>query len=79
MKIQKEDKKTAGENERTFDYGTHPGAYTTDYDMNNVLLDTVDCTDDVFKNNVKQPKKRANPGSPSAPDPAVPNRAHTQI
>lgn len=79
MKARKEDKKTAVENVRTFDYGTHPGAYTTDYDGNNELLDTVDCTDDIFKECVDQPKKRANPGSPSAPDPAVPNRAHTQM
>ncbi len=77
--MKKEKKKIENEIGRTFDYGTHPGAYTTDYDMNNVLLDTVDCTDDIFKEGVEQPKRRANPGSPSAPDPAVPNRAHTGI
>ncbi len=72
-------KKSQKTPERSFDYGTHPGAYTTDYDMNNELLDTVDCTDDIFKDNVKQPKKWANPASPPAPDPAVPNRAHTAL
>lgn len=77
--MKKEDKKMKGRPDKGFDYGTHPGAYTTDYDMNNELLDTVDCSDDFFKDNVKQPKKRANPASPSAPDPAVPNRAHTSI
>ena len=75
----KKDKNFTKAHERTFDEGTHPGAYTTDYDMNNEMLDTVDCTDDIFKENVPQPQKRANPASPSAPDPAVPNRAHTQI
>lgn len=77
--MKKEDKKTTEKQERTFDYGTHPGAYTTDYDMNNELLDTVDCSDDIFKDGVNQPKKWANPASPPAPDPPVPNRAHTAI
>lgn len=77
--MKKEERKMMRKTERTFDYGTRPGAYTSDYDMNNVLLDTVDCTDDVYKDRIKQPKKRANPASPSAPDPAVPNRAHTEM
>ena len=64
---------------RSFDLGTHPGAYTTDYDMNNELLDTVDNSDDIFKENIPQPKKPANPASPPAPDPPVPNRAHTAM
>lgn len=75
----KKEKNRSQNTERSFDYGTHPGAYTTDYDMNNELLDTVDCSDDDFKDSVTQPKKRANPASPSAPDPAVPNRAHTEM
>lgn len=65
--------------DRSFDVGTHPGAYNTEYDMNNEMLDTVDCTDDDFKENVAQPKKRANPASPPAADPPVPNRAHTEM
>ena len=69
----------AKKEERTFDPGTHPGAYTTDYDMNNALLDTVDGADDIFKENIQQPQKRANPASPPAPDPPVPNRAHTAM
>ena len=77
--MKKEDKKMMQKLERTFDYGTHPGAYTNDYDMNNVMLDGVDCSDDTFKDKVRQPKKRANPASPSAPDPAAPNRAHTEM
>ena len=77
--MKKEERKMMRKIERTFDYGTHPGAYTNDYDMNNVMLDGVDCSDDMFKDKVKQPKKRANPQSPSAPDPAVPNRAHTEM
>ena len=72
--------KAAKNNEkRTFDYGTHPGAYTTDYDMNNELLDTVDGADDIFKDNIPQPKKPANSASPPAPDPPVPTRAHTAM
>lgn len=75
----KKTKKGPFETDRTFDYGTHPGAYTAERDMNNENLDTVDCADDIFKENITQPKKRANPASPSAPDPAVPNRAHTEM
>lgn len=72
--------KAAKNNEkRTFDYGTHPGAYTTDYDMNNLSLDTVDGADEIFKENIPQPKKPANSASPPAPDPPVPNRAHTAM
>ena len=73
----KKTKKETFDNSRTFDYGTHPGAYTAERDMNNEILDTVDCADDVFKENITQPKKRANPASPPAADPPVPNRAHT--
>ena len=69
----------AKKEERSFDPGTHPGAYTTDYDMNNVLLDTVDGADEIFKENIPQPKKTANSASPAAPDPPVPNRAHTAM
>ena len=46
-------------NERTFDYGTHPGAYTTEYDDNNVLLDTVNSADDIFKYNIRHPQRNA--------------------
>ena len=77
--MKKQEKKMMRGGERSFDLGTRPGAYTADYDMNNELFDTVDCTDDVYKDRIKQPKKRANPASPSAPDPAVPNRAHTEM
>ena len=72
-------KKTEKKESRSFDAGTHPGAYTTEHDINNENLDTVDCTDDDFKENVAQPKKRANPASPPAADPPVPNRAHTEM
>ena len=34
---------------------------------------------DIFKYNIRQPQRNANPASPSAPDPAVPNRAHTEM
>lgn len=72
-------KKKTQDNKRTFDEGTHPGAYTTDYDMNNEMLDFVDSADDIYKENIQQPKKPANQASPPAPDPPVPNRAHTAI
>ena len=64
---------------RTFDYGTHPGAYITEGDVNNELLDTVDCSDDDFKSERLNKGKRANPASPPAADPPVPNRAHTEM
>ena len=59
--------------------GTHPGAYIDDYDINNELLDTVDSADDIFTENIPGHKKRANHASPSAADPPVPNRAHTEM
>ncbi|MBE6583883.1 MAG: hypothetical protein E7649_02700 [Ruminococcaceae bacterium] len=77
--MKKEDKKMMRKLERTFDYGTHPGAYTNEYDPNNELLDTINAADDIFKYNIRQPRRNANPASPSAPDPAVPNRAHTEM
>jgi hypothetical protein len=73
----KKDKNIPKTHERVFDYGTHPGAYITDYDINNELLDTVDCTDDDFKNEKLNKGKRANSASLPAADPPVPNRAHT--
>lgn len=72
-------KKATKNQERSFDYGTHPGAYTTERDVNNELLDTVDCTEDDFKNTKPNKGKRANSASPPAADPPVPNRAHTEM
>lgn len=71
-------KKSASAEKRTFDYGTHPGAYTSHYDINNTLLDTVDATDD-FIDGLFDQRARANSASPAAADPPVPNRAHTEI
>lgn len=65
--------------ERTFDKGTHPGAYTEIYDENNELLDTVDSADDEITEKIRQNGKRANSASPAAADPPVPNRAHTEM
>ena len=65
--------------DRSFDEGTHPGAFTEIYDENNELLDTVNSADDVFTRNIPGHKKRANSASPAAADPPVPNRAHTEI
>lgn len=79
MEQKKKNSSNLNKEKRTFDYGTHPGAYTTDYDMNNLSLDTVDGADEIFKENIPQPKKPANSASPPAPDPAVPNRAHTAM
>jgi hypothetical protein len=59
--------------------GTHPGAYTEDYDRNNDLLDTINSADDIFKYNIRDPQRNANPASPPAADPPVPNRAHTEM
>ena len=72
-------KKAKKKQDPSFVSGTRPGAYTTDYDMNNESLDTVDCSDDIFKDKIPQPKKWANPASPPAADPPVPNRAHTEM
>jgi hypothetical protein len=73
----KKDKNIPKIHERVFDYGTHPGAYITDYDINNEMLDTVDNADDFFKDEKLNRGKPANPASPPAADPPVPNRAHT--
>ena len=75
--MKKEDKEKMRKLERTFDYGTHPGAYTTEHDRNNELLDTVNSADDIFKYNIRDLQRNANPASPPAADPPVPNRAHT--
>ncbi len=72
-------KKSASAEKRTFDYGTHPGAYTVRYDIDNTLLDSVDSADDVFLADKWENGKRANPASPPAADPPVPNRAHTEM
>ena len=63
--------------DRSFDEGTHPGAYTQKYDVNNKLLDTVDSSDDDF--NEESVGEPANPASPPAADPPVPNMAHTEM
>lgn len=63
--------------ERSFDEGTHPGAYTQKYDVNNKLLDTVDSSDDDFNENGSG--EPANHASPPAADPPVPNMAHTEM
>ena len=57
--------------------GTHPGAFTNIYDEDNQILDTVNSADDLFTEKIEGHKKRANPASPPAADPPVPNRAHT--
>ena len=62
---------------KKLDEGLHPGAYTEIYDRNNELLDTVNAADDIFKYNIRDPRRNANPASPPAADPPVPNRAHT--
>jgi hypothetical protein len=59
--------------------GLHPGAFIHDYDRNNELLDTINSADDVFKYNIRDPQRNANPASPPAADPPVPNRAHTGL
>lgn len=64
---------------KKLDRGLHPGAFTEIYDENNELLDTVNSADDVFTRNIKGHKKRANPASPPAADPPVPNQAHTEM
>ena len=59
--------------------GLHPGSYTEIYDEDNELLDTVNSADDTFTRNIPGHKKRANPASPPAADPPVPNMAHTEM
>ena len=71
------EKKHHERRDRSFDEGTHPGAYTQKYDVNNKLLDTVDSSDDDF--NEESVGEPANPASPPAADPPVPNMAHTEM
>ena len=77
--MKKNKKETPKREERTFDYGTHPGAYVTEYDVDNLLLDTVDSSDKAFVEDISATGKPANMASPPAADPPVPNRAHTGI
>ena len=72
-------KSSESKKKRTFDEGTHPGAYTEKYDVNNKLLDTVDSSDDVFIETESDQDEPANPASPPAADPPVPNQAHTEM
>ena len=65
--------------DRSFDEGTHPGAYTEKHDINNELLDTVDSSDDVFNEEGKKKDDPANHARPPAADPPVPNMAHTEM
>ena len=76
--MKNEERKTE-KREKTFDYGTHPGAYVDIRDEDNELLDTVDSADDAFTKKIPAKGKRANPISPPAADPPVPNRAHTEM
>ena len=71
------EKNESKKQDRSFDEGTHPGAYTQKYDVNNKLLDTVDSSDDDF--NEERASEPANHASPPAADPPVPNRAHTEM
>ena len=73
------EKRTPRKREKSFDYGTHPGAYVEIYDEDNERLDVVDSADDVFTERIPKRGKRANPASPPAADPPVPNRAHTEM
>ena len=73
------EKKKFKKKKRSFDEGTHPGAYTDRYDINNELLDTVDSADDMFIPPWANIGVPANLASPPVADPPVPNRAHTGI
>lgn len=87
MAKNKENKKT-GE-ERTFDKGTHPGAYVTNRDVDRDrleffdLVDRVDFIDPISRKELQKAEeeenKPANQASPPATDPPVPNRAHTEM
>ena len=71
------EKNNSKKRDRSFDEGTHPGAYIPKPDVNNKLLDTVDSSDDDFNDeSVGDP---ANHASPPAADPPVPNMAHTEM
>lgn len=84
----KNEKKQGREDGRTFDEGTHPGAYITKHDADKNLLDymelvdLVDLVDPISKKRIDKNDgsvEPANQASPPATDPPVPNRAHTEI
>ena len=80
--MKEKDRKMQKKNNDVPESDIHPGAYITDYDINNELLDTVDSADDIYtpEGNTRGKRgKRANPASPPAADPPVPNRAHTEM
>ena len=72
-------KKADKKNTADFEEGIHPGACTDKYDINNESLDFVDSSYDVYIEDWDEQGEPANHASPPAPDPAVPNRAHTAI
>ena len=71
------EKNNSKKRDRSFDEGTHPGAYIPKPDVSNKLLDTVDSSDDGF--NEESIGDPANHASPPAADPPVPNMAHTEM
>jgi len=75
--MEKDNKKKARQG-RSFDEGTHPGAYTEKYDIDNDKLDFVDSSDDVFIEDDGD-REPANHASPPAADPPVPNQAHVAM
>ena len=75
----KKEERNLEKRDKNFDYGTHPGAYVDVRDEDNNMLDTVDSADDTFTKKIPAKGKRANPASPPAADPPVPNRAHTEM
>ena len=87
MAKNKENKKPSGE--RTFDKGTHPGAYVTNRDLDRDrleffdLVDRFDFIDPISREELlkseKEKSKQANQASPPVTDPPVPNRAHTEM
>ena len=77
--MKEKDRKMQKKNNDMPENDIHPGAYITDYDIDNDVLDTVDSADDVYTPKANIKGKRANPASPPAADPPVPNRAHTAM
>ena len=84
--MKKNEKKLTAWGARLFERGTHPGAYVNERDVDQDLLeyceliDAVDFIDPESRKRIlEEERKAANPASPPATDPPVPNRAHAEM
>ena len=87
--MSKNSKDSNKKDNRTFENGTHPGAYVTNCDLDKNRLEFFDLVDRMdfispeakkeIEISEKKNTQRSNSASSPAEDPPVPNRAHTEM